>query len=139
MHAEAGAIEVVGGMEGMWAGGGKRRARPPLEFQTATGGTGAVGAALRCSPKWINPKKASFVALDGAGILSQVNDRKADSPDQSLYSRQHSAICFERSVHPNYHKTCFLCSGSYPWLLFFCSGIEISVCKISASPSAQLR
>lgn len=78
MHAEAGAIEVVGGMEEMWVGGGKRRAKPPLEFQTATGGAGAIGALLPCSPKWINRKKASSVALDGAGIPGQVNDRKAD-------------------------------------------------------------
>lgn len=42
MHAGAGAIEVVGGMEEMEVGGGKRRAKPALKFQTR--GTGAITA-----------------------------------------------------------------------------------------------
>lgn len=60
MHAEAEAIEVVGGMEEMGVGGGKRRAKPPLEFQTPTRGPGAV--TVLCSPKWINPKKLNLLS-----------------------------------------------------------------------------
>ena len=40
MHAEAGAIEVVGGMEEMGTGGREEESKPLMEFQTDTGSTG---------------------------------------------------------------------------------------------------
>ena len=77
MHAEAGAIEVVGGVEG-------RRATPPGEFQMDTGSTGnpptsptpstthththTLPPPSECCVKRMNSHQTYFAATDAAGI-----------------------------------------------------------------------
>ena len=70
MHAGAGAIEVVGGVKEMEVGGGKRRAKPALKFQTW--GTGAI-IALLLSKMDEPPQNLHLLSHDGVGMPGQVN------------------------------------------------------------------